>query len=246
MSHPASHSAPVIVAGKLSRREMLLFILGGFFITNAVVAEIIGGKLFTAQISLGPLWLPPAVLSIGLLPWPLVFLTTDLINEYFGKPAVRRLTFLTVAMISYVFLALYLAKSVPGHPEIGVPHEAFAAVAGQSMWIIAGSLVAFLVSQFVDVMVFWFFRRRTQGRQLWLRATGSTIVSQLIDTFVVTFIGLYLPGVMSLEVAIRSASTAYLYKVLIAVALTPLIYIFHGVIDAYLAKGDPSTSTPNR
>ena len=234
-----TQSAPVVVAGKLSRRDMLLFILGGFFITNAVVAEIIGGKLFTAELGIGPIQLPPAVLSIGLLPWPLVFLTTDLINEYFGKPAVRRLTFLTVAMISYVFLALYIAKSVKGHPEIGVPDEAFAKVAGQSMWIIAGSLVAFLVSQFVDVFVFWFFRNRTQGRRLWLRATGSTVVSQLVDTFIVTFIGLYLPGVMTLDVALRSASTAYLYKVLIAVALTPLIYLFHGVIDAYLTRDEP-------
>ncbi len=206
-----------------SRKNLVYLILAGIFITNAVVAELIGGKI----IMLGPF-----IMSIGIIPWPVVFLTTDLINEYYGKKGVRRLSLITAGLIAYAFVILFFSL------KISAADEQFHAVFGQSMWIIAGSITAFLSSQMVDVFVFWFFRNKTGGKMLWLRATGSTAISQLIDTFVVTGIAFFLPGKWTLDVWLNAASTGYVCKLIIAVALTPLIYLGHSVIDKYLGKSE--------
>lgn len=231
MSHSAWH--PILQ----TRKDRVFMVLAGFFLTNALVAEIIGGKLFNMPaIDLGVLQFPQVVMSIGVVLWPVVFICTDLLNEYYGIPAVRRLSFLAVGMIGYTFVLLFIARSVPTSEYSAVKHDQFAAVAGQSMWIIVGSIVAFLTSQLIDVVVFQFVKGRTGRRMLWLRATGSTMVSQLIDTFVVQFIGLWLPGVLSWGQFVGGASASYVYKLLIAVAVTPLIYLIHHGVDRYLAS----------
>jgi uncharacterized integral membrane protein (TIGR00697 family) len=115
--------------------------------------------------------------------------------------------------------------------------------------IIVGSITAFLVSQLIDVFVFWFLRERTGGKMLWLRATGSTVVSQLVDSFIVLGIAFYLPDVfnfydkpadklMTFNQFIAIGFTGYLFKLLIAVGLTPIIYATHAAIDKYLGKND--------
>lgn len=210
-----------------SRKEILFTILAGFFVTNAVVGELIGGKL----VQIGPF-----TMSIGIIPWPVVFLTTDIINEYFGKQGVRRLTILTAGLITYTFILLLAGIGVPASGISPVGDGQFRAVFGQSMWIIVGSITAFLASQLVDVLVFWFIRSRTGRRMIWLRATGSTVVSQLIDSFIVTGIAFWLPGKLSFADYVNTASTGYLAKLLIAVALTPLIYLGHGLVHAYLGS----------
>ncbi len=224
-----------------TRKQLVFFILGGFFLTNAILGELTGGKLFTVP-SFGLFDFESITLSIGVLPWPVVFITTDLVNEYFGKAGVRRLTFLAVGMISYAFLVLYLAIQVEAAPNSPVPHDVFQTVFGQSMWIIVGSIVAFLVSQFVDVLVFLAVRERTGKRHLWLRATGSTVVSQLIDTFIILFIAFVIPGKLTLEEFVQLGIGNYLYKVLIAALITPIIYMGHGLIDRFLEReeGDES------
>ena len=209
----------------ISRRDVVFIVLAGFFITNALMGEMIGGKL----IQFGPF-----VMSIGVIPWPVVFLSTDLINEYFGRRGVRQLTLLTATLICYAFLILYLAMQVHAAGFSPVSDEQFSAVFGQSMWIIVGSLVAFLVSQLVDVFVFWLLRKRTGGKMLWLRSTGSTAVSQIIDTFVILGIAFWLPGKVSTEEFLKMSATNYSYKLIIAILLTPLIYLVHVVIDRFL------------
>lgn len=193
-----------------------------------------GGKLFNVP-SFGFFDFEHITLSIGVIPWPIVFITTDLVNEYFGKGGVRRLTFLAVGMISYTFLVLYLAISVPGAPNSPISHEVFNTVFGQSMWIIVGSIVAFLISQLVDVLVFLALKSRTGGKMLWLRATGSTAVSQLIDTFVILYIAFVIPGKMTGQEYLQIGVGNYLYKLLIAIGITPIIYLAHGMIDKFLA-----------
>lgn len=208
-----------------SKKEFIFIILAGLFITNAIVAELIGAKL----IQIGPF-----IMSIGIIPWPIVFLTTDLINEYYGRDGVKRLSLLTAGLIGYAFIILFFAITVPAAKGIsGVSDEQFFAVFGQSMWIIVGSIVAFLVSQLVDVTIFWLLRDKTGGKMIWLRTTGSTIVSQLLDTFIVLGIAFWLPGKMTTEVFINAALTGYTFKLVIAVCLTPLIYLGHGLIEKY-------------
>ena len=209
-----------------SRKEIVFAVLSGLFITNAVVAELIGGKL----IAIGPF-----VMSIGILPWPIVFLTTDLINDYFGEKGVRKLSILTAVLIAYAFLILLIAMTLPAANGISpVSDQQFSAVFGQSMWIIIGSIVAFLVSQLIDVAVFWYFKKRTGDNKIWLRATGSTVVSQLFDSFIVLGIAFYLPGKIDFNTYISSALTGYVFKLVVAIALTPLIYLSHYQIKKFL------------
>lgn len=209
-----------------SKRDTVFIILAGIFITNAITAELIGGKL----IQIGPF-----VMSIGIIPWPVVFLTTDLINEYYGKAGVRKLSLITASLIAYTFIILFFAMHVKAAVGIStVTDEQFMAVFGQSMWIIVGSLVAFLFSQFIDVFIFWLLRDKTGGKMIWLRSTGSTVISQLVDTFVVLGIAFYLPGKMDFKTFINAALTGYTFKLVIAIVLTPLIYIGHSAIEKYI------------
>jgi uncharacterized integral membrane protein (TIGR00697 family) len=210
-----------------TRKEILFIILAGFFVTNAVVGELIGGKL----IQIGPF-----TMSIGIIPWPVVFLSTDIINEYYGKKGVRRLTLMTSALIIYTFILLLAGMSISASGISPVSDEQFRGVFGQSMWIIVGSITAFLASQLIDVMVFWIIRKKTGKKMIWLRATGSTAVSQLIDTFIVTGIAFWLPGKLGFADYINTAFTGYSAKLIIAVCLTPLIYLGHALVHRYLGK----------
>jgi hypothetical protein len=211
-----------------SKKDTVYLILAGIFITNAIVAEMIGGKL----IHVGS-----AVMSIGILPWPIVFVTTDIINEYFGEKGVKKLSFITAGLIAYCFFFLFIALQIPAVKGGDlVTDEQFQAVFGQSMWIIVGSITAFLVSQLIDVTIFHFFKNRTGNKMIWLRSTGSTVVSQFFDSFIVLGIAFYLTGKMSADVYIKSALTGYSVKLIIAVLLTPLIYLGHFIIGNYLSK----------
>lgn len=220
-----------------SSRELVYLVLSGIFIANALLAEIIGSKLFQVG---------PFTLSLGVIIWPVVFLTTDLINEYFGRQGVKVLSLFTAMLVVYAFAVFFIGMQVPAVSFSPVQDGPFATVFGQSQWIIAGSIMAFLVSQLVDVFVFWLIRARTKGKMLWLRATGSTVVSQLIDTFIVGGIGLYLPGVLGLQPEgqepmtlgqyVGTSLSGYTFKLMVAVALTPLIYLGHSIIDGVLGQ----------
>lgn len=210
-----------------SKRGTVYVILAGIFITNAVLAELIGGKL----IDVGP-----AVMSIGILPWPIVFVTTDLINEYFGEKGVRKLSIITACLIAYTFIVLFFAMKIPSSAISTVSTRQFNAVFGQSQLIIVGSITAFLVSQLIDVSIFHFFKRKTGERKIWLRSTGSTVISQLFDSFIVLGIAFWIPGIMDTKTFFLSAMTGYSVKLAIAVLMTPMIYLGHNVIDKYIAK----------
>lgn len=234
------------------KRNRLFIVLAGIFITNALLAEIIGVKIFSAESTVG---LQPAKLNIlgfvmdfnltaGALIWPVVFITTDLINEYFGKPGVKRVSYLTALLILYAFLVIFMAIELPAAAwwaqlknEDGTTYNmdvAFNRILGQGLRIIVGSLTAFLVGQLVDVFIFQRLRRATGNRWLWIRATGSTLVSQLVDSFVVLFIAFY--GVFANDQIIAIGITNYIYKFTVAILLTPVIYLGHYLIDNYLGK----------
>ena len=212
----------------MSSKQIIFTVLSGIFITNAVVAELIGGKL---------IFVGSSVMSVGILPWPIVFLTTDLINEYYGKKVVQQLSVITASLIAYCFFILYIAIKIPAADGIStVSDEQFYAVFGQSMWIIVGSIVAFLVSQLIDATLFQFLKNKTGSRMLWLRSTGSTVISQFFDTYIVLGIAFWLTGKLTTEMYIASALTGYFVKLLIAVAMTPLVYAGHAIIDKYLVN----------
>jgi uncharacterized integral membrane protein (TIGR00697 family) len=208
------------------KKDIIYVVLAGIFITNALVAELIGGKL---------IYIGNNVMSLGILPWPIVFITTDLINEYFGEKGVKKLSLITATLIAYTFILLLIGLNIPAVKGDGlITDDQFSAVFGQSMWIIVGSITAFLVSQLIDVTLFHFLKNRTGKKMLWLRSTGSTIISQLFDSFIVLGIAFWLPGKINSETFVASAFTGYSVKLLIAIGLTPLIYLGHYLIDNYL------------
>ena len=207
---------------------MVYVILAGIFITNAVVAELIGGKL---------IYVGPYLMSVGILPWPIVFVTTDLINEYFGEKGVKKLSLITACLIAYCFVLLFIALKIPAVKGDGLVTDGqFTAVFGQSMWIIVGSITAFLISQLIDVSIFHFFKRKTGNKMIWLRSTGSTVISRLFDSFIVLGIAFWMTGKISTEQYIASAFTGYFVKLVIAILLTPLIYLGHSIIEKYIHK----------
>jgi len=228
----------------------LFIFFTAFFVANALIAECIGGKLFSLESLLG---IAPAnfsmfgqkglnfTLTCGVLLWPLEFVMTDIVNEYYGPKAVRRISFTAVGLILYAFIMFYLAIQLPpadfwvtSNNKSGVPNmqDAFTGVFGQGMRIIVGSLVAFLVSQIVDVTIFHRIKRATGEKYVWLRATGSTLVSQLVDSYIVLFIAF--SGKFTWQQILAIGMMNYIYKFTMAIVLTPLIYFIEGRIEKYL------------
>lgn len=252
-----------IVSNKSIR---LFIVLAGFFVANALIAEFIGVKIFSLEQSLGlePVSLSffgvdqlAFNLTAGVLLWPFVFVLTDLINEYYGARGVRMLSYLTAGLILYAFAMFYLgihlspadfwpqshinpnlppAEQLAIREKVGNYDYAYRLVFGQGLWIIIGSLVAFLVGQIIDVTVFQRIKRYTGEKFIWLRATGSTLVSQFIDSFVVLFIAFYVGADWSLSLVLAIGVVNYLYKFCMALLLTPVIYLAHAGFDRYLGK----------
>jgi len=227
-------------------------VLAGFFLTNAILAEFVGIKIFALEPTLGletfnwSLFGQSGSLNFtaGVLLWPFVFVMTDIINEYFGRRGVRFITYLTVIFIVYAFVfafaAIHIAPAdwwIGAYAGAGIPdmQAAFAGVFGQGLWVIAGSLTAFLIGQLLDVAVYHRVRKITGEKKIWLRATGSTLVSQLVDSFVVLYIAFVLgPQQWGLGLFLAIATLNYSYKFIMAVGMTPLIYLAHALIDRYL------------
>ncbi len=241
------------VTRTLDDRAVRLFIaLAAFFCVNAVLAEFIGVKIFALEDTLGiapfewNLFGQTGSLSFtaGTLLWPMVFILTDTINEFFGRRGVKFISWLAVGLIVYGFLfafaAIALAPAdwwVTAAQSQGVPdyQKAFAAIFGQGMWTIAGSIVAFLLGQLIDVSVFHRIRNATGEKHVWLRATGSTAVSQLVDSFVVLYIAFVLgPQKWPTSLFLAVSSVNYLYKMLAAIAMIPLLYLMRHAIRRYL------------
>ncbi|UXP33958.1 queuosine precursor transporter [Reichenbachiella agarivorans] len=239
------------------KKNNLFLVLAGFFIMNALLAEILGVKIFSLE---KLLQIPPAQISFfgqltldfnltaGVILWPAVFLTTDIINEYFGKKGVRKISFITVGLIAFAFLLIYVITILPpadfwldynNQDAKGNPFNidyAYNLIFQQGLGIMVGSLFAFLVGQLLDVFVFQKLRKITGQKMIWLRATGSTLVSQFIDSFVVLFIAFYFWGNWPIQQVLAVGVINYIYKFSIAIVLTPLLYVGHMGIDLYLGK----------
>ncbi len=243
-----------------NRHQRLFIFLVAVFLTNALLAELIGVKIFSLEETLG---FNPVHLNIlgytldfnltaGVMIWPVVFITTDIINEYFGKRGVRRVSLMAVGCISYAFLMIFLVtRLVPAQFWLEVNKRgpngssfdinfAFNKIYIQGLGIIVGSIAAFLIGQLLDVVVFQKLRKLTGEKMIWLRATGSTLVSQLIDSFVVLILAFYLlvpeESKWSIYQVFSVATINYIYKFVVAILLTPLIYIGHFIIDRYLGE----------
>jgi queuosine precursor transporter len=244
-----------------NRGVRLFIILGGFFIANALIAEFMGVKIFSLERSLGNEPVHWTVLggkwnfdlSAGVLLWPVVFIMTDIINEYYGKRGVKFLSWLGAGLIAYAYFMFYgsiqlvsadwWAGSQTGR-GVADMNASYNGIFGQGLGIIIGSLAAFLFAQLLDVIVFHEIKKRTGDKWLWMRSTGSTLFSQLADTFIVTSIAFYFYPMLvagngepwSLNQLFTVCAGGYLYKFSVAVLMTPVIYGVHDLIERYLGK----------
>jgi queuosine precursor transporter len=239
----------------LKDKSIKLFIfLAGIFVANAVIAEVIGVKIFSLEKTLGFEPLDYTLfgeehmsfsLTAGALPWPVIFIFTDIINEYYGVKGVRFLSYLTAILITVAFFILFgviqltpadwwvTSKTNDGVPDM---QKAVQAIFGQGLYIIIGSIMAFIVGQIADAFVFSKIKRFTGENKIWLRATTSTLFSQLIDSYVVIFIAFYFGSNWSVGKCFAIGTNNYIYKFFMAIAMTPMVYVMHYVIERYLGK----------
>lgn len=210
-----------------NRREIAFMVMAGIFITSAIVAELISCKI--VDIGIYPI-------IAGIVPWPIVFLLTDVMNDYFGKKAVKRLSWITCGLIAFCFLIVFIAVKLPTAAGSPVTSEQFNLIFSGSLPIMIGSITAFILSQLLDVRLFELFNRLTKGKMIWLRSTGSTVVSQLVDSYTVLLIGFLLPGAITFEQFLLFGITGYVTKLVIAVILTPFVYLMHALAKPLLGE----------
>jgi uncharacterized integral membrane protein (TIGR00697 family) len=235
-----------------SKPTNLYLVLSAFFICNALIAELTGAKIFSLTELFKLNNKADAVIgmnmSVGVLLWPLVFILSDLLNEYFGKVGVRKISFIVAGLIAYTSVFLFAGTNLPpagfwiennavdaSGNDFNIDY-AYKVVFRQGINIIIGSILAFLVSQLIDAYAFHYIRKVTGHKMLWIRATGSTLISQVVDSFLILTVAFYLLGNWSFRQVLEVGLVQYIYKVSVAVVLTPLIYVVHYFADRYLGE----------
>lgn len=236
------------------KKEVKVFIvLACIFVSNVILAEFIGVKIFNLDTSIG---LPSFEYNLfgmkmglsytaGVLIWPIVFVLTDIINEYYGKNGVKFLTYLAVAISIYAFIIVNIAMGLSPaswwqgiHSDKGLTdfNQAFCLIFGQGNNIIVASLTAFVIGQLIDITVFQRLKRTKSGSKLWVRATVSTLISQLIDSFVVIFVAFYFLQNWTLQQALSVSINNYIYKGLVAIIMIPILQVIHRGLENYFGK----------
>ena len=203
----------------LTPRYRLYLVLVALFVTSLLVADIVAGKYFQVA---------GLEMSVGTVAFPIAFLLTDIVNEYYGRPGARLMTWVGMGMLLVGFGIITASRLLPVGVHTPVSQEAFDAVFGLSARLFGASLIAYLISQIADIYAFHAVKRVTQSRHLWLRAIGSTVLSQVVDTIFVNVGAQY--GNVSNEELVTMIVFSYLYKIAVAIALTPLCYLAHDII----------------
>lgn len=237
-------------AYEFSTPQKVYLWLSSFSLACLLIADIVGVKLFRLPFP-GDFSFTMPFFSVtydsvthtcGMLTFPVTFLITDLLNEYYGKKAARRVVWIGFAMAMFVFVVVNIAQAMPSWDvAFNVKQESFDAIFGSAKVMYVASLMAYLVGNFCDIALFGVFKRLTRGRFIWLRATGSTVVSQMVDSFIVTYLAfglgrtLFAGGGEPMPFAeiIKTAATGYTLKFVIAIGITPIIYLGHRVMRSW-------------
>ena len=220
----------------MTRYDWLFLVLAGLFVSSLVLANAMVFKFVDVPLPFVGL----ATISIGVLPYPITFLCTDLISELYGKKRADAIVLTGFVVSVYMLGLLQLGRVLPvSHLQDEMIQEHYMAVFGQSGRAIVGSMAAYLLAQFIDVRLYHFWRRLTDGRHLWLRNNASTMLSQLLDTTVVVTI--LFAGVWTWSQIGAVILASYAYKLLVAAADTPLLYlgssVFRSVKDESRRRG---------
>jgi len=206
-------------------KEQFYIFLSAIFIASLVTCNLIANKFVTVDLGFKVF-----IVSAGILPYPLTFLVTDLISELYGQKKANLVVFSGFVASMFVLLFLWLGGQFNAIPSSIVNDDIYNSVFQNAWRIIAASMIAYLFAQFIDVRIFHFWKRLTNGKHLWLRNNGSTIASQLVDTTLVIMI--LFVGVWESDQIISAIIDGWLFKMLMAAIDTPIIY---GII--HLLKG---------
>ena len=226
----------------LSWADRVYVFLAMIFVTLLVLTNVIGQKLFV--------WFDQT-LTAGLITYPLTFLVTDIVSEIFGKRRADRMVLMgflmSVLMLVIVQISILLppapgwsSQIASGLTDGAAMQNAWLASFGVGWWLVSGSMCAYLVAQLCDNFMFHFWRRLTDGRHLWLRNNGSTLISQLVDTFIVNSFLFYGAFGWDFQQGIEVMAVIYLFKVGIAAADTPFCYLGIWTVRRFLkSRGEP-------
>jgi uncharacterized integral membrane protein (TIGR00697 family) len=215
----------------LDRKQQFFVWLTAIFVAALITGDFIGGRFWV---------LGGFTLSAGIIPFPLTFVLTDIVNEFYGPTGARRLTFVGLGAAMFVWAVIQLALHLPSSATSPIPDAVFQAAFGTASRLYVASLSAYLVGQLLDIVIFRFLRQRTGHRLLWLRATGSTVLSQMIDSFTVSFV--FLAGTRPLGFITSNAANNYFGKLIMAVLLTPVIYAIHAIFRRRFHVAESITS----
>ena len=215
------------------RRERVFLLLAGLFLGTLAMLNILGITRFlnlAFMIEGSAQWKYPLAIAVGVLPYPMTFLCTDFISELYGRRRANFVVFVGLLLNVWVVLILWVGGAWPGFPEGGVPDNGpvFFEVRTFAFKAVTASMIAYLAAQFIDVQVFHFWRGVTNGKHLWLRNNGSTLVSQLVDTtavILITFGGAWRAGRMTGGAILALIATGYAFKAIIALLDTIPFYI---------------------
>ena len=214
------------------KRELaknIYLLLAGLFITSLVVSNLIFQKFFY--------WYPLDIkllgnslfeLSVGILPYPITFLITDLISEIYGKKRANQVVVTGIFASFFSMGILLIANEVPAIENSPIDDETFNQVFALSPIAALASMIAYLLAQFVDIRIYHFWKNLTQGKMLWLRNNFSTFSSQLIDTVLVVGL-LSIFGVLEWKLFWGLVISGFLFKIIVAALYTPLLYLFVGI-----------------
>eukprot|EP00291_Cryptomonas_curvata_P012866 CAMPEP_0172202068 /NCGR_PEP_ID=MMETSP1050-20130122/30408_1 /TAXON_ID=233186 /ORGANISM="Cryptomonas curvata, Strain CCAP979/52" /LENGTH=271 /DNA_ID=CAMNT_0012879901 /DNA_START=186 /DNA_END=1001 /DNA_ORIENTATION=- len=228
---PLPPSGPNSPPYSLSPQQTAYVWLTSIFVTCLIIADVIGVKLFEIPLPFEVFGHKTVEHTCGMLTFPVTFLLGDLINEYYGTSAAKRTVYIGFGMSIFVFFIMNIAQAMPYLDKpFNVTPQSFDMIFGSAKLMYVASLCAYLVGQLSDIALFDIIKRATKGELLWLRATGSTVVSQLLDSFVVSYVAFSLgksitgQEAATLPEVLDIATTGYGLKFFFSLAMTPIIY----------------------
>ncbi|MFD1094983.1 queuosine precursor transporter [Salegentibacter chungangensis] len=210
--------AQLYIKDRLAAQRIYL-ILGALFIASLVVSNLIFQKFFSWDF----FGIYTFEISVGILPYPITFLITDIISEVYGKKKANEIVTAGIFASLFSLLIIYAANGVPATNWSPVGNELFSKVFGATAIAVFASMVAYLLAQYIDIQLFHFWKRLTKGRHLWLRNNFSTFLSQFVDTFSVLFL-LCSFNKIAWEQFGALLLSGFLFKVLVAALDTPFLY----------------------
>ena len=222
MSVPAAHPSPPAGFVGFAASQKLFVYLCAVFVACLLLADIIGGKIIHTP--LGPI-------SVGIIPFPVTFLLTDIVNDFYGRRGAHFLTVLGFFMSALAWGVLQITTLLPvDAASTYFLQPEYAKIFGGSAQLFVASMIAYLVGQFLDIQVFQFWKAITESRHLWLRATGSTVLSQAIDTVTINVIFGRVTAGWQWGFIGAKIGREYTIKFVVALLLTPAIYALHEAI----------------